>query len=69
MVFEIACHHLIETFSSVFSQGTTYLVYSTHAWFNSTCYHSPGHAPRNDFFPTGQSIPRPRAQQYLVLGA
>ena len=26
IVFEIACHHSIETFSSVFSQGTTYLV-------------------------------------------
>ena len=81
IVFEIVCHHSIETFSSVFSQGTTYLVYSTHAWFNSTCYHSPGHAPRDDLkfsflFPTGSLFTTGTGRtglvinhNYLVLGA
>ena len=67
IVFEIACHHLIETFSSVFSQGTTYLVMIVlrHGSIPPVTI-LPGMTPRDDlkfsFFPNWQSIRQPQAQ-------
>jgi len=67
IVFEIACHHSIETFSSVFSQDTTYLVMIVlmHGSIPPVTI-LPGKPPGDDlkfsFFPIWQSIRQPRAQ-------
>lgn len=67
IVFEIACHYSIETFSSVFSQGTTYLVMIVlmHGSIPPVTI-LPGMPSGDDlkfsFFPNWQSIRQPGAQ-------
>ena len=69
IVFEIVCHHSIETFSSVFSQGTTYLVMIVLMHDSiPTVTILPGMPPTDDLkfsflFPTGSLFTNPGHKQ------